>query len=166
MVIGMLKKVWPYILPLPLNEQYNLLSSVFASKVSVEILQQVASTKRVYQRDLVKRLKQYSNKTVIGKLRKLVSSGVLKEGMEKTTVKGSKAGWLKWYEPTFIGRWIALLLLSPRKVPREETGKIIAELFNLYVKNVVKLCMRYHIDPGFLKNTFEEAFRSSEKGMA
>ena len=157
------RKVWPYILPLPLNEQYTLLSSVFASRVSVEILQSVASAKRVYQRELVEKLKEYSNKTVLNKLKKLVSAGVLKEGMEKKRVKGSKIGWVKWYEPTFLGRWISLLLLPARKVPREEAEKILTELFRLYVKNAAKLCVDYHIDPGILRKAFEETFTSLEK---
>ena len=159
----MKKKVWPYVLPLPLTEQYSLLSSVFASKVSVKILEFAGSEKRIYQKDLIERLSEYSNKTVIGKLKKLVASGVLNEGMEKK-VKHAKIAWVKWYEPTFIGKWISLLLQPPGKVPHKEAERILVELFGLYAKSAINLCVQYNIDPDVLRDAFEEAFKTSVRG--
>lgn len=155
-------KVWPYILPLPLDESYSLLSLVFSSNVSVDILRLVALTDKVYQKELIERLKKYSNKTVIEKLKRLVASKVLREGMEKKRAKG-KTVWVKWYEPTFLGRWLALLLLPPKMVSREEAEKIVTELFKLYVSNVVRFCQAYDIDPDKLKTTFQEAFKVSSR---
>jgi len=37
----------------------------------------------MYQKDLIEELNEYSNKTVILKLKKLVESGILNEGVEK-----------------------------------------------------------------------------------
>lgn len=153
------KKLWPYILPLPPTEQYTLLSSVFASEVSVKILQYIALEGRVYQKDLIERLGEYSNKTVIAKLKKLVSSGVLKEGMEKRRVGGEKLGWVKWYEPTFLGKWLSLLLLPPDKLPKLKAEKILLELFEYYIKNAVKLCREYGIDPKLLTKAFKAALQ-------
>ena len=151
------RKLWPYILPLPPTEQYSLLSSVFASEVSVKILQLIAITGRVYQKDLISQLHEYSNKTVIAKLRRLVSSGVLREGMEKRRVSEDKTGWVKWYEPTFLGKWLSLLLLPPEKIPKLKAEKILLELFEYYLKNAVKLCHEYGIDPKLLKKAFNSA---------
>jgi len=51
---------------------------------------------------------------VIEKLKKLVASGVLEEGMEKKMISKTKMGWVKWYQPTFLGKRISTLLRSAR----------------------------------------------------
>lgn len=156
-----MNEFWPYILPLPKKapKQYQVLSSVFGSKVALEILKLASPSKKVYQKDLINKLKLHSNKTVIENLKILVSAEVLEEGMEKAVTKG-KVAWVKWYQPTFLGKWISLLILPPGRLPKEEVKGIIRELFNLYVQNSMKLCTNYGIDPILLKETFEEAFQS------
>jgi len=156
-------KFWPYILPLPPTEQYSLLSSVFGSKISVRILQLTAPGVRTYQKDLIDKLSEYSNKTVIEKLKRLVASGVLEEGMEKRKISRSKMGWVKWYEPTFLGKWFFLLLLPPKDVPKEDAEKILMELFALYARNAVELCATYNIDPTLLEKALQDALLASRK---
>jgi hypothetical protein len=156
-----MNEFWPYILPLPKKapKQYQVLSSVFGSKVALEILKSTSPSKKVYQKDLINTLKSHSNKTVIENLKILVSAEVLEEGMEKAVTKG-KVAWVKWYQPTFLGKWISLLILPSGRLPKEEVKGIIRELFNLYVQNSMKLCTTYGIDPILLKETFDEAFQS------
>jgi len=156
-----MNEFWPYILPLPKKapKQYQVLSSVFGSKVALGILKLASPSKKVYQKDLINKLKPHSNKTVIENLKILVSAEVLEEGMEKAVIKG-KVAWVKWYQPTFLGKWISLLILPPGRLPKEEVKGIVRELFNLYVQNSMKLCTTYGIDPILLKETFEEAFQS------
>jgi hypothetical protein len=156
-----MNEFWPYILPLPKKapKQYQVLLSVFGSKIALKILKLASPSKKVYQKDLINKLKPHSNKTIIENLKILVSAEVLEEGMEKTVTKG-KAAWVKWYRPTFLGKWMSLLISPPGQLPKEEVKGIIRELFNLYVQNSMKLCINYGIDPRLLKETFEEAFQT------
>jgi len=155
------KKVWPYILPLPLTEQYTLFSSVFASKVSVKILEISSSGRRMYQKDLIEELNEYSNKTVILKLKKLVESGILSEGVEKKIIK-SKTYWVKWYELTFIGKWFSLLLRPPNQIPGDEAKNILEDLFKLYIINAIHLCKKYKINPSIFRKAFDKALKESD----
>jgi len=153
-------EIWPYILPLPSDraDQRRFLLSVFGSDTAIDILRNVSLEEKVYQRDLIKGL-NYSNKTIIKNLKTLVSYGVLEEGMEKTSERG-KTLWLKWYKSTSLGRWLVLLLVPPEKVDAKLVEKIMEELFELYVKNAVRLCKAYGISPRLLVRIFEKSMAS------
>jgi len=152
-----LKNLWPYILPLPLQrkELDQVVETVFGSKAALEILRKTSPNKRVYQKELIARL-DFSNKTIIEALKKLVSAGVLEQGMEKRRETG-RTVWEKWYMPTFQGKWLALLLQSPSRVSREDTRDIVTELFMMYMENIVKLCADYGIDPAVFESTMNKA---------
>lgn len=153
-------EVWPYILPLPSNraDQRRFLLSVFGSDTALDILRNVSLDGKVYQRDLIKGL-DYSNKTIIKNLKTLVSYGVLEEGMEKISERGKNL-WLKWYKSTSLGRWLVLLLVPPEKVGAKLVEKIMEELFELYVRNAVRLCKIYGIDSELLVKVFEKSMAS------
>jgi len=153
-------EIWPYILPLPSDrvDQGRFLLSVFGSDAAIDTLKNVSLEGKVYQRGLIKNLK-YSNKTVIKHLKTLVSFGVLEEGMEKVLENG-KTLWLKWYKSTSLGRWLVLLLVPPEKVDAKLVEKIMEELFELYVKNAVRLCKAYGISPRLLVRIFEKSMAS------
>jgi len=157
-----LEKLWPCILPLPTKstQQYKVLLSVFKSDVSFEIMKLLSVDKPVYQKDLIEKLRNHSNKTVIESLKRLVSAGVLEEGMEKLSVK-DKNVWVKWYKPSFIGKWLVLLLIPPKKIPLEEVEQIIRELFTLYVKNAIDLYRKHRVNPEVVKEIFEETYRKA-----
>lgn len=150
-------EIWPYILPLPSDreDQRRFLLSVFGSDTVIDILKNVSLEGRVYQRDLIKRLK-YSNKTIIKHLKTLVSFSVLEEGMEKV-YEGGKTLWLKWYASTNLGKWLVLLLVPLEKVDAKLVEKIVEELFEFYVKNAVQLCKVYKIDPQLLRKVFAKS---------
>jgi len=136
-------KVWSYILPLPVEsvEQLKVLLSVFSSEITIEILRNVRIEGKTYQKELLEEL-PYSSKTVIGKLKQLVSAGVLREGLEQRKTKG-KTVWVKWYTPTFIGRWIITLLTPPEEIDPEKFSALSKELFRLYAGSLAEFCLRY-----------------------
>lgn len=159
-----METLWPYILPLPTEStrQYKILLSVFKSKVSFEIMRLMPVDKIIYQKDLIGKLRRHSNKTVIEGLNRLVSAGVLEEGMEKITTK-NKNVWVKWYKSTFLGKWLVLLLIPPKQIPREKVEKTIEVLFTLYVKNAINLCKNYEVNPAVIKEIFEKTYQTAMK---
>jgi len=159
-----MEKLWPYILPLPTKstQQYETLLSIFKSKVSFETMRLMPIDKPIYQKDIIKKLRKHSNKTVITGLNRLVSAGVLEEGVEKVAAKG-KHVWVKWYRPTFLGKWLVLLLIPPKQISREKVETTIKALFTLYVKNAVNLCKNYEVDPAVIKEIFEKTYQTAMK---
>ena len=152
-----MKSLWPYIVPLPLERKKldRIIQSVFGSKAALEILKNTSPNKRVYQKDLISEL-GFSNKTIIEALKKLVSSGILEQGMEKRMEKGRNV-WMKWYVPTFQGKWLTLLLQSPTEISRDEARKIVMELFMIYIENIVKLCADNAIEPVAFESMMNKA---------
>ncbi|MDQ1280869.1 MAG: PfkB protein [Thermoproteota archaeon] len=167
-----MKNLWPYVLPLPLErrELDRILQAVFDSKATLEVLKKTSPDKRTYQKKLISELR-FSNKTVIEALKKLVATGVLKQGMEKKKEKG-KTIWKKWYTPTFQGKWLVLLLQSPETVTKDIGKEIVSELFKIYIDSLAKLCVEYELDSqvfetmmnkAFLKVIEEPKYKSSRK---
>jgi hypothetical protein len=150
----------PYVVFLPSGLKTRILSSIFGSKVSVDILrfslhQGIAA--KIYQKDLVRRL-HYSNKTIILNLRTLTKLGVLMENMEKSEAHG-RTVWVKIYMLSDSGRWFALLLAQEKDLSETEKSEIVQNLFRAYVKSVKSLSQELHIDRRLLKNVFEEEMK-------
>ncbi len=156
-----MSEVYPYILPLPADpsKQHQILVSIFGSEVALEILKRVDPHQRTYQRDLIEKLNQYSNKTVITYLKTLVSMGLLEEGMEKVWT-GRRYAWRKWYKPTFLGKWFVLLLQPPGSLPKSDIEAVVKELFALYLRNLRKFCERHGIGEELIKSLLDEALKS------
>ncbi len=152
-----MKPVWPYILPLPLErkERDHVFQTVFGSETALEIMRRISPDKRVYQKDLISEL-DFSNKTIIEALKKLVSADILEQGMERRKEQG-KAVWAKWYTPTYQGKWLALLLRPPADVPRDEAREIVLELSTMYMESIVKLCEDYGIEPSIFESIASKA---------
>jgi len=153
-----MEKFWLYILPLPKKtaQQYRVLLSAFGSKLSLEILKRASPEKKVYQRDLIATL-PYSNKTVIDCLSKLVSTGILESGMERIKVK-NRTIWAKWYSPTPLGRWFALLLLPTDDFGLNESKRTLSEIFDIYSENVSELCLKLGLSPIMLASKVYQAY--------
>ena len=153
-----MRSLWPYILPLPIErgEFEKVVQAVFRSKAALEILKKASPNERIYQRELILGL-GFSNKTIIEALKRLVSADILEQGMEKRSEKG-KTIWMKWYEPTFQGKWLTLLLKPPANVPHEVARTVVVELFKMYMENVVKLSAEYEIESTFFEAAMNKAF--------
>lgn len=153
------EEVWPYIVPLPTPSQYTVLFSLFSSRASLDVMRKIRLEGKMYHGELLAQL-SYSNKTVTESLKKMVSNGLLEEGMEKSQVNG-KARWLKWYRLTKLGRWIKLLIIPPSQLPKESIKELVNELFQIYLNSVVELYKKNNISLQELRNVFEKAFREN-----
>jgi hypothetical protein len=73
--------------------------------------------------------------------------------MKRIRVKG-KGVWVKWYRPTPLGKWFVLLLTPPLQISQRRIEEILSETFRIYMKSIARLCSKYDIDPGLLKDIF------------
>lgn len=145
----------PYVVFLPSEQKTRILSAIFGSKASVDVLKfslNQGISAKIYQKDMVKRL-SYSNKTVIENLKSLTKMGVLKEEMEKDE-KNGRTVWVKSYQLSDSGKWFALLLAEDKDLSRTEKAKILQTLFKSYVEWVKKLSEKLQIDKKTLEDTF------------
>ena len=151
-----MRELWPYIVPLPIGEgqQYEVLLSLFKSKVSIDIMGLVPLEGNAYQKNIIEKL-PYSNKTVIERLGSLVAANVLSEGMEKPD---KRRVWVKWYKLTNFGRWMKLLLMPPQEIPREKIIELLRELMRLYLEGIIRLCHKHEIDPNIVRRIIQEAY--------
>jgi len=151
------EKLHPYVVFLPIEKKDKILSAIFGSKASVDVLRfslKQGISKIIYQKDLVESL-NYSNKTIIGNLRALTSLGVLTEQMEKIEKK-NRIIWVKTYQLTTLGRWFALLLAEESQLSEKEKVEILESLFRTYVKLVKNLADELNINKKMLEKIFEE----------
>lgn len=139
------ERVWPYILPFPLNPaKRGLIWSILQSRVGLKILENVSVDRRTYQHDLIEKL-PYSNKSIIKYLKEMVEAVILEHGMEVSMERG-RTVWIKWYKPTSLGKWLVLFLKPPSDVSPDLTKTVIEELFRLYSSSIVEVCQRYGMD--------------------
>lgn len=154
-------KLWPYLLLLPteLKEQETLFISAFGSKIPIKILRLFSKRKKISQSEIITRLKEHSNKSVITHLQNMVKIEVLGEEMERVE-REKKAVWLKYYQPTVMGEYLTLLL-SRKSEESEKMREIIKELFKIYAEKVVSLGQSYGVTP----SEFEDIMKQSLKKL-
>jgi len=153
-------KLHPYVVFLPTEKKDKILSAIFGSKASVDVLRfslKQGISKTIYQKDLVESL-NYSNKTIIGNLKALTNLGVLTEQMEKTEKK-NRIIWVKTYQLTTLGRWFALLLAEESQLTEKEKVEILESLFRTYVKLVKDLADELNINKKMLEKIFKEEMK-------
>jgi len=166
------EKVWPYVLPFPIDaKQRGLIWSVLQSKVGMSILMRMKMDARTFQQELIKQT-PYSNKSIIEYLKKMVMAHILEQGMEPHVTEKKKRIWIKWYQPTQLGRWFILFLKQPEKIPPETAGKTIEELFQLYSSGIVEVCQKYGfsldsfhhtLDQHYFREVLQKALRTRPK---
>jgi predicted ArsR family transcriptional regulator len=131
----MSERLYPYIVFLPIERKQRVLQAIFGSLIPIDILKfsiNQGISKKIYQKDLIKSL-DYSNKTIIEYLKKLIDLGVLEEHMEKTESLG-RTVWVKFYVLTDLGRWFALLLAKEEALSKVEKAEILISVFRSYAK--------------------------------
>ena len=137
--------VWHYILPFPIeNEQRKLIWRVLQSKIGKSLLMDMTVDGRTYQRDLINGT-SYSNKSIIEYLKRMVSAGILEQGMEQVST-GNRKVRIKWYVPTKLGRWFILFLKPTEEIPPELVRKTVEEIFHVYASSIVELGEDFGID--------------------
>ena len=152
---------YPYVVFLPAEQKNRILSAIFGSKASIDILKfslKQGISNKIYQRDLVEKL-SYSNKTIIENLKVLTKLGVLTEEMEKAE-KERRVVWVKAYQLSDMGKWFALLLAEEKELSDEEKAEILQNIFRNYIKWVKNLSEKLHVE----KETLERIFKEEIKG--
>jgi DNA-binding MarR family transcriptional regulator len=145
---------------LPSEEKTRILSSIFGSKASVDILRfslDQGISHKIYQKDLVKKL-NYSNKTVIENSKSLTKLGILVESMEKME-REDRIVWVKTYQLSNVGKWFALLLAEEKEIAEDEKAEILQNLFRSYVKWVRDLARKLHVEKKTLVRIFDEEMK-------
>ena len=157
---------WPFILPLPKEpaEQYRVLLSAFSSEIALKLLGHMRLRGRTYQRELLEALGEHSTKSVLKYLRMLSDAGIVEEGMEKRRVDG-RTVWVKWYTPTFLGRWLILLLTPREELSPRQIEEALKELLGFYAQSVARLCLEYGLNPDYFRELFERALSTRLRGQ-
>jgi len=166
------ERFWPYVLPFPIDaKQRRLVWTILQSKVGMSILMRMRMDARTYQQELIKEA-PYSNKSIIEYLKKMVMAHILDQGMEPHLTDKKKRIWMKWYQPTQLGRWLILFLKQPEKIPPETARKTIEELFQLYSSGIVEVCQKYgfsldsfhhSLDQHYLREVIQKAPRTKPR---
>jgi len=150
-------ELYPYVVFLPSAYKERILSAIFGSKASIDILRfslKQGISNKIYQKDLVRNL-ACSNKTIIENLKTLTKLGVLMEEMEKVESKG-RTTWVKVYRLSDMGKWFALLLAEEKELTNEEKAEIMQNVFRSYIGWIKNLSKDLNIEKNTLKRIFEE----------
>lgn len=151
----------PYVVFLPAEEKDRILSAIFGSKASLDILRFFLKTgisNKAYQKDLVRKL-SYSNKTIIENLKALTKLGILTEDMEKAQ-REERIIWVKSYRLSDVGKWFALLLAEEKELSDKEKAEILQNIFRSYIKWVKSLSEKLHMEKATFKRIFSEEMES------
>lgn len=156
----MSEDVYPYLIFLPTKQKQKVLKAVFGSHGPIDILKfsiNQGIAQKIYQQDLIEHL-DYSNKTVIERLKDLVALRILEGGMEKKE-STHRTVWVKYYTLTDLGRWFALLLANEDTLSREETVEIVKSVFRIYINWARKLTEKLHVDKKVIEDIFMEEMK-------
>lgn len=139
-------EVYPYIVPLPLGreERMKFLYTAFGSRVRLDILSAIIEKgleQRSYEKSLIEEL-SYSNKTLIKHLDMMVDGGILFEGMERVE-RRERSVWVKWFQLTEPGRWIALLLSSPGELPDNRIKETFEETLEMVSSSKARMAEKF-----------------------
>ena len=102
------------------------MKTLFKSEAALKILKSMKRDEKNYQSEIIKKL-NFSNKTIINQLKKMVKMGILEEYEEKI-VKEDVAYWVKWYKLTDVGKWLHYFLINEKEIDKKEFVKILNEL--------------------------------------
>ena len=146
---------WPYVLPFPLEvEKRKLVWRILQSKTGMGILVNLKVDAPTYQKELIQQL-PFSNKSIIEYLKKMVEAGILEQGMERKKIR-KKTVWVKWYQPTKLGKWLILFLKPPGEISPKVAKKTLEELFKIYSANIVHVCRKYGINTKYFHDVLVE----------
>ena len=154
------KNLHPYVVFLPSEQKGKILSAIFGSKATVDVLKFSLSqgiSNKIYQKDLIRKL-TYSNKTIIENLKSLTKLGVLREDMEKIEKQG-RIVWVKAYQLSDAGKWFALLLAEEKDLSEKEKAEIFQNVFRTYIKWTKDLSEKLHVNRKTLEKIFTEEMR-------
>jgi len=154
-------QIWHYVLPFPLEtEKRRLIWSILQSKVGKSLLMNMDVEGRTYQKDIIHGT-SYSNKSIIEYLKRMVSAGMLEQGMEQV-VTGKRKVRVKWYVPTNLGRWFILFLKPAEDIPPALVRKTIEEIFHVYASSIVEVCENFGIDIDIFRKILDKEYSNKK----
>ena len=154
--------VWHYILPFPLdNQKRKLIWSILQSKIGKSLLMDMKVNRRTYQRDLINGT-SFSNKSIIKYLKRMVSAGILEQGMQQDAT-GKRKVRIKWYIPTKLGKWFILFLKPAEEISPELVRKTVEEIFQVYVSSIVDLSENFEIDIEVFHRILNKEYNNRKK---
>jgi len=139
-------------LPPKHEDQIFLLTSVFGSKIKLEILSEFCFKEEIYQKDLIEKL-PYSNKTIITHLKDLVKLEILNEKMVKKEEK-----WLKVFSVNVSMKWLMLLLKDPNTLSLEDMKGIVTEFLKNYIKSISKILEHKGMEKKEVKSFLDDVY--------
>lgn len=119
------------------------MKTLFKSEAALKILKSMKRDEKNYQSEIIKKL-NFSNKTIINQLKKMVKMGILEEYEEKI-VKEDVAYWVKWYKLTDVGKWLHYFLINEKEIDKKEFVKILNELTHFYSLGLKYFCKNFRI---------------------
>lgn len=119
------------------------MKTLFKSEAALKILKSMKRDEKNYQNEIIKTL-NFSNKTIISQLKKMVKMGILEENKEKI-VKEGIAYWVKWYKFTNVGKWLHYFLINEKEIDKKEFKKILNELTHFYSLGLKYFCKNFKI---------------------
>jgi hypothetical protein len=155
------EQIWHYVLPFPLEtKKRRLIWSILQSKVGKSLLMDMNLEGRTYQKDIIHGT-SYSNKSIIEYLKRMVSAGMLEQGMEQVAT-GKRKVRVKWYVPTNLGRWFILFLKPADDIPPELVQKTIEEIFHVYASSIVDVCENFRINIDVFRNILNSEYSKKQ----
>ncbi|MEM0368571.1 MAG: carbohydrate kinase family protein [Desulfurococcaceae archaeon] len=135
---NLLKELHPYVLLLPIsvNEKIKYVTSLFSSPVTIEVLRLFEWNMELCQKDIIMKLKQHSNKTIINSVRKLVSLNLLEE-MEREEYRNNRKVRVKCYKLTDIGKWYNILFKDVNELSRELIEEAVTNLSKMFMTKIL-----------------------------
>jgi sugar/nucleoside kinase (ribokinase family)/DNA-binding HxlR family transcriptional regulator len=119
------------------------MKTLFKSEAALKILKSMKRDEKNYQSEIIKKL-NFSNKTIINQLKKMVKMGILEEYEEKIVKEGT-AYWVKWYKLTDVGKWLHYFLINEKEIDKKEFRKILDELTFFYSIGLKYFCKNFRI---------------------
>lgn len=137
---------WPFIvfMPIDVDKRALFLSTLFSSKIAIDILRLFKWNEDLCQSDIVKSLKTHSNKTVIAILRKLVSLNLLSEEY-RVERRGKRRVKVKCYRLTELGKWYNLLFRDPQELDRDTIKIYLTEIVREFIERVASFTSKLSI---------------------
>ncbi|MEM0027374.1 MAG: carbohydrate kinase family protein [Ignisphaera sp.] len=137
---------WPFIvfMPIDVDKRALFLSTLFSSKITIDVLRLFKWDEDLCQSDIVKSLRMHSNKTVIAILKKLASLSILSEKY-RVEKRGKRRVKVKCYRLTELGKWYNLLFRDPQELDRDTVKIYLTEIVREFIEKITSFASKFSI---------------------
>ncbi|MEM0029167.1 MAG: PfkB family carbohydrate kinase [Ignisphaera sp.] len=137
---------WPFIvfMPIDVDKRALFLSTLFSSKIAIDVLRLFKWNEDLCQSDIVKSFRMHSNKTIIATLKKLVSLNILSEEY-RFEERGKRRVKVKCYRLTELGKWYNLLFRDPQELDRDTVKIYLTEVVREFIERITNFASKFSI---------------------